>query len=59
MSLIWLTQLHEIDHGGKTELVIKKRNPSDLGQIICEPNAENAGKSVIGRQDLWCICSEF
>jgi len=39
------TQLHEIEHGGKTDLLIEKRKLSDVGWIISRPNAENCKSS--------------
>jgi len=39
-----LDQLHEIQHIGKTDLLIEKRKLYDFGRIIFLPNAENRAK---------------
>jgi len=54
------TQLHEIKHGDKLDLIVKKRKLSDFGQIISLPNAENVGK-IRQRTDkiLWWSYSIF
>jgi len=53
-SLSLWTQLQKMQHGGKTDLLIEKRNLSDFGRIISLPNAENAGKSVSLRSRSFC-----
>jgi len=40
------TQLHEIEHGGKTDLRIEKRKLSDFGWTIYLPTLKTAEKSV-------------
>jgi len=49
-----------MQHGGKTDLLIEKRNLFDLGWIISLPNAVNRGKIRQRTAEiLRCICSKF
>jgi len=51
------TQLHKMQHGGKTDLLVEKRNLSDCGRIISLPNVENCIKVCRRMAEmLWCIC---
>ena len=36
--------VHDIEHGGKTNLLIEKRKMFDFGRIISLPNAANRAK---------------
>jgi len=46
--------LHEIQHGGKADLIIEKRTPFSFGRIMSLPNVENRAK--IRQQTTGILC---